>query len=104
MNQRHLVASTGAAITSIVFVVVVTIVGELSPEFKALLKGLTSHHWITKSIGSLVVYAVAYPIVYATHRNPTDRSVAGHLWALFVVTLLGIATLTLFFIQHFLAE
>lgn len=104
MTNRHLVASTGAAITSIIFVVVVTIAGELSPSFKAFLKVLTTHHWITKSVGSLVVYVVAYPIVYATHRNPTDKSVAGHLWALFGVTVIGTATLTLFFIQHFLAE
>lgn len=104
MTTRHLVASTGAAITSIIFVVIITIAGELSPTLKAFLKALTTHHWITKSIGTLVVYAVAYPIVYATHRNPTDKSTEWHLWALFVITLVGSAAITLFYIWHFLAE
>lgn len=102
MNQRHLVSSTGAAIVSIIFVTVITLGAELSAPFKAWLAGITGHHWVTKSIGTLVVYAIAYPIVYATHRNPTDKSVEWHLWALFAITLVGIATITLFYFWHFL--
>ena len=101
--SRHLIASTGAAITSIIFVVLITIAAEVSPALKTILKNMTGHHWVSKSVLDIIVFAIAYPMVYATHRDASDGSVAIHLWVLIACVIVGTLLITGFFVRHYLA-
>jgi hypothetical protein len=48
-----------ASIVTIVVVTIVSLVGEVSKPFMNLLSVLTSHHWITKNILSVIVFVVS---------------------------------------------
>ncbi len=103
MNKlRSIYASAIGAIVSIIAVTAVTIAGELSELFKNWLKGLTGHHWITKSWLSLIVFALGYAIVRAAVREPDAHRVRRMLRTLIVFVFLGVAALfILFFWEYF---
>lgn len=52
-----------ALILTVVFISAVTIAGELSEGVKNILKALTGHHWITKSLLSLILFFGTYIFV-----------------------------------------
>lgn len=103
MDQHKLkliTASAYAALLTVIFVVAITVWAELSVPLKDWLKNFSGHHWTTKSIFSVAVYAVATAVFYAVLRNRSatgaKRSLALLLWG----TMLGTIILTLFFTSH----
>ena len=57
MNSKAL---TRAAAVSIALIAAATIGSELSAAFKQLLSSIGGHHWIGKSVLSVVVYGLLY--------------------------------------------
>lgn len=60
MTPKELHSAAMAGIGSIVFVAASTIYSEISAPFKALLTSTFTHHWIAKSILSIVVFCVLF--------------------------------------------
>ncbi|OGN01717.1 MAG: hypothetical protein A3I26_01645 [Candidatus Yanofskybacteria bacterium RIFCSPLOWO2_02_FULL_43_10] len=103
MNKPRLIfASALAAITTIVFVVVITVWAELSIPLKNWLKSFSGHHWTSKSIFSALLYAVATTIFYGSFRNPSEIIIRKLLVFLLVFMVLGILSITAFFTGHYL--
>jgi len=95
MNPKAL---TRATAMTIAWVAVVTICSELSSTFKELLASIGGHHWIGKSVLSLVVFGVLYG-VFAMFGN--DRfSLRDTSWLIATVVLSGLA-IVIFYVVHF---
>lgn len=67
MTPRELYAATLATIGSIIFVVFSTLYSELSEPFKSFLAKTFGHHWIGKSVLSVVVFVLMY--YFFTHYS-----------------------------------
>ena len=101
VNKPKLItASAYAAITAIVFVVVITVWAELSAPLKDWLKNFSGHHWTSKSIFSAAVYAVVTLVFYASLRGAGESTVRRLLILLLWSVVLGTSILTLFFTGH----
>ena len=95
MNPKAL---TRAAAVTIAWIAVATIYSELSSSFKELLASIGGHHWIGKSVLSLVVFGVLYG-VFAMLGN--DRfSLRDTWWLIATVVLSGLA-IVIFYVLHF---
>lgn len=101
-NDLRLVhASAIAAVKSIFVTIIITIAAEFSAPFKAWLKAFTGHHWITKSWLSVIVFALAFFIVYVLVKNPSTVRVKRALNLLLASLLTGSVILLGFFIFEF---
>lgn len=103
MNKPRLIyASSLSAALAAAFVTVITIAAERSVPLKTWLAGLSGHHWTSKSILSLALYAVALFLCYALFRNvdaqKVRRGIALAVWS----AVLGSFTLLLFYTGHHL--
>lgn len=97
---KLITSSAYAALITVIFVVAITVFAELSAPLKDWLKNFSGHHWTTKSIFSVAVYAVATAVFYSLLKSGSGggarRSLALILWG----TALGTIALTLFFTGH----
>ncbi|MCR4278385.1 MAG: hypothetical protein NUV81_00575 [bacterium] len=101
MNKPKLIFSSAyAAIITIIFVVVITIGAELSASLKDWLKSFSGHHWTSKSIFSVLLYAVATVVLYLSPYKYTDDHLKRILDFLLASAVLGTVILTLFFMGH----
>ena len=101
MNKPRLIfASTLAAITTIVFVVVITVWAELSSPLKDWLKNFSGHHWTSKSIFSALWYVVATAVLYFVYRGQSENHVRAALVSLLICTALGTIILATFYTGH----
>ena len=101
MNKPKLIISSAyAAIITIIFVAVITIWAELSVPLKDWLKSFSGHHWTSKSIFSVLLYAVAAIILYLSLQKHSDDRLKRALGFLLAFTALGTVILTLFFTGH----
>ncbi len=82
------------------FLTFITIYAELSEGFKNILKSLSGHHWITKSIISFVLFFLVY---FFTNRSDEKINPLHESWRIIWVTLLCSLIILGFFIWHFLA-
>ena len=95
MNPKAL---TRAAAVTIAWIAVATIYSELSSSFKELLASIGGHHWIGKSVLSLVVFGMLYG-AFAMFGN--DRfSLRDTWWLIATVVLSGLA-IVIFYVLHF---
>jgi hypothetical protein len=102
MNAPRLtLASIIAAKISIIYVVVITIAAELSPVLKTILKNITGHHWITKSLSSLILYLLLLFLIYFLAKTPGDAKLNKYIMLLFWTSILGTLVLILFFAWHY---
>lgn len=101
MNIPRLIfASAVAATITVAFVVIITIGAELSMPLKDWLKGVSGHHWTSKSIFSVLLYTGATAIVYGLFHNPGEVRLRRTLVFLLVSTALGSIILTAFYTGH----
>lgn len=101
MNKLKLTtSSTYAAIVTIIFVVIITIFAEFSVPLKDWLKHFSGHHWTTKSIFSVLLYAATTMILYFLLPKQSGNSLRKTLGFLLVFTILGVIILALFFAGH----
>ncbi|HEY4484430.1 MAG TPA: hypothetical protein VI978_01770 [Candidatus Paceibacterota bacterium] len=103
MNKTKLLyASSAAAILAIASTTAVTIWGELSPTFKNLLAGFTGHHWVTKSLLSLLVYLGGIALFYFLSKNINTNKISKGLTFLISSALICSLILFLFYFLHYL--
>lgn len=100
---RIIVASSIASIASIAFVTVITIWAELSEPLKESLKALTGHHWVTKSVSMIIVYALVFAAAYAIDGNIKPEAGVKALRSLIWAVVLGTFAIFAFFAWHYLA-
>ena len=84
-----------SAILTIAVIVFLTIFGELNAEFKTWLSGTFFHHWIGKSIISVLVFLVSMPIFYVLRLKKI--STVFLIWILAAVANLSFGILLAFF-------
>jgi len=94
MNPRALVR---AAAVTIALVAVATISSELSPVFKQLLSTIGGHHWIGKSVLSVVFFALLYLVFSKLEDKRLALKDTGVLVGTVVIS--GLAILV-FYIAH----
>lgn len=85
---------------TIIFVVIITFWAELFVPLKDWLKNLSGHHWTSKSIFSVVLYAAATAVLYLSLLQHDADRLRRSLGLLLVSTVLGTAALTLFYTAH----
>ena len=101
MNKPKLITSSASAtIITIVFVVVITVWAEFSVPLKNWLVNFSGHHWTSKSIFSVLLYAVAALVLYLALGNPSENRLRKALVLLLVFTALGTIVLAAFFTGH----
>jgi len=103
-NLKLIWSSAYSALITGLAVVAVTIYMEYSPVFKVILTNLTSHHWISKSLGSIILYFILFFIFNKIGGdNKSEFQVRRALWTLFIFTILSALAIFVFFVWHYLA-
>ncbi|MBI2064005.1 MAG: hypothetical protein HYT65_03385 [Candidatus Yanofskybacteria bacterium] len=100
-NLKLTFSSSIAASLSVITITVITIWGELSSPFKAWLAGFTGHHWLTKSVLSLIVYFGGLAVFYLLPKNMGPKTIRRGLIFLIIITLAGSLAVFLFFVWHY---
>ena len=95
MNPKAL---TRAAAVTIAWVAVATICSELSSSFKELLASIGGHHWIGKSVLSLVFFGLSY---LAFSRFGDNELSLGNTWMLIGTVVLGGSAIVIFYVMHY---
>ena len=90
-------ALTRAATITVAWIAFSTIVSELSAPFKGLLTTIGGHHWIGKSVLSIVFFALFYFVF--SKVTDTEFSLKETWWLLLAVLLGGLAIL-IFYVMH----
>ena len=94
-KQSILSAIIISAILTIVVIVILTVCGELDAGFKGWLTQTFSHHWIGKSIISVLVFLVSVPVFYVLRLKKI--SIVFLIWLLVAVANLSFGVLLVFF-------
>jgi hypothetical protein len=94
MNSK---AITRAAAVTIALIAVATIGSELSATFKQLLSSIGGHHWIGKSVLSVVFFGLLYLIFSKVSDNRFALRDTGLLIGTVIIS--GMAILT-FYVLH----
>ncbi len=103
---KSIYASAYSAAVTVAIIVAVTIGAELSAGFKSWLAGFTGHHWVTKCLLSLIVFAAFY-FVFHLSTSQDDRLVKNARRALILLQIsiiLGFIAILGFYIYHFLVK
>jgi len=95
-----------ALVATVVAIVIMTILSEVSPTFKDSLKDLAGHHWVAKGLVGLGIFVVAWLVSAVPLARQQDDDVAVRRWVLAAAgsALAGIVIIFLYFIGHFAAE
>jgi len=102
-NKHKLIyASSLSAIVSVVYVVVITIWAEQSAGLKGWLADLSGHHWVSKSIFTLVIYVGLLLLFYFLTKDADSAKVRKYLNALTWTAILGTGAILLFYTGHYL--
>jgi len=101
MNKlRTIRASALSASITALFVVAITIFAEVNAPLKDWLKGISGHHWTTKSIFSVVLYIavlfIFYSIFKANDSEKTKKALNIAIWS----SILGALLIFLFYTGH----
>lgn len=101
-NEARVVnAFTVGAIATVVFIVVVTIVGELWSPLKTLLKEAHHHHWVGKGVWSVITFVVVGIGYFLIVRNSSETTTNKLLKRLALTLVLGTLILLAFFSYKF---
>jgi len=98
IHAKSLIHST---IITAVFIVVSTILSELYEPLKTFLADVSGHHWVTKGIFSIIIFAILYFLlskVYSDHLENIGKETFGVVLAV----IIGGFSIFLFYIWHFL--
>ena len=87
---------------SALFVVVVTIWAEKSPPLKNWLAEWSGHHWVSKSIFSLLIYFSGLFLFYYVPKQVDGNVVRKYLNALLATTFLSALAIFAFYTGHHL--
>ena len=101
--MKNFLAHIHAAIVVIWFTVIITIIGEFIASFKDALKGLTGHHWATKSILAIILYIMFVSLV-PHEKKPKEKEIIKGVNTLIYNVVIASLLFLIFFIWHFLAK
>lgn len=98
----NLYASAHAATVSVIFITLVTVYAELSPEFKTWLASLTGHHWISKSWLVLLAFVAFFLVFRLAKSSADDAALRRAVRVLFlVIAVASFILLAFFYIEYF---
>jgi surface polysaccharide O-acyltransferase-like enzyme len=102
MNRNQFVKSVLiGAYVSVIFVVIITIAGELykvtGVDIKTFLKNLHGHHWVGKGIWAVALFLLTSGASYLVNRGKTEDTTSRHVSVLAWTLALGTITLFAFF-------
>lgn len=86
------------AIGAVIFITAITIAADLILPIKDWLKNVFSHHWVGKSISSLVLFALFFVISYFSPAKPDIEKLKKRLYALIWLSIISPVLIFLFFI------
>lgn len=89
-------AAVISACSTVVFVVVTTIAGELFPSFKAWLAATFSHHWLGKSILAIIFFLLIWVLAYFAKKDENENEVSLVRWINLLSGLVVVCALVLF--------
>ena len=89
------------AIVAALFIVILTIVGELYEPLKSLLKEQHHHHWVGKGIWASVLFIVVSIVSVLSLKNPSLSGTARLLKTLAWVLALSLIVLLIFFAYEY---
>ncbi len=107
LTQHKTVASiTIGALVAMFFVVGITILGELYAPLKPFLKEQHYHHWIGKSVWSVVVFVIvtATTLIYYRKKDDTEIPLSRYLSLASIFLGAGTIVLYLFFVYEYLIK
>ena len=90
-------ALTRAATITIAWIAFATIGSELSAEFKGLLATIGEHHWIGKSVLSIIFFGLFY-FIFA--KSVDDEFSLKETWWLLLTAVLGGLAILIFYVMH----
>ncbi|MBC8500398.1 MAG: hypothetical protein ISS25_03755 [Nanoarchaeota archaeon] len=90
--------SWSTAITMLA-VAIVTVWSELSKPFKSFLAGITGHHWVTKSVFSVILFVLLYFIFMKMLKETDD--VKKETYYVIGSAVLGGLVIFIFYVWHF---
>ena len=96
LNNTALIRST---IVVIWLIVGMTLLAEVSPEFKSFLVQFASHHWVGKGILAVIAFVLFY-LLFKQSRE--SKGVLGGVLFVAGSVVLGGAVIFFFFVRHFL--
>jgi uncharacterized membrane-anchored protein len=92
-----------SSIFVIVFIVFATILSEVYKPFKNLLVDIFSHHWIGKSILSVLIFLFIWFLSFRFIKGTEPKDLEICLRRFIYIIILGFFSILLFFVWHFLA-
>lgn len=102
-NREKLIYSSSlSAIITVVYVTVITIWSENSKPLKGWLADFSGHHWVSKSIFTLVIYIALLLIFYFTAKQVDSTKVRKYLNALTWTAIIGTGAILFFYTGHYL--
>jgi len=95
MNVKAL---TRSASVTIALIAIATIASELSPSFKGLLSSIGGHHWIGKSVLSIVFFCLLH-LVFS--RFMDDELSMKDTWILISTVVFSGLAIFAFYVMHY---
>lgn len=86
------------ATAAIIFITAITIFAELEPFIKNWLKNTFWHHWLGKSISSIIVFVLIFLVSLIIPSQPSEEKTVKNLWRIFWAAGLGTTLVFGFFI------
>jgi hypothetical protein len=95
-------AATMSANITIAVIALMTIISEIAKPFKDLLTSVppVSHHWVTKGIISVILFAVLYFVFGKVFEEKKSGEIEGAMSTVIVTIVSGLAIL-IFYILHY---
>ncbi|MBI2452254.1 hypothetical protein HYV50_04240 [Candidatus Pacearchaeota archaeon] len=99
MKKANIKAMALSTIMTIVFITFITVYAELNSVLKDFLTKLTTHHWISKSLLAITVFAFSYILLdYYKEDKPDDKNI---LMLVLIFVILGTLAILGFFVYEF---
>ena len=103
MNGKQIHAMSKGYLAALTFIVVATVLAELNAGFKSFLATTFSHHWVGKSILSIILFVLVY-YYYSTHKGNANMHVDAIRMSkqTIIFTLLGALIIFAFYVWEFI--
>lgn len=101
---KSIYTSACSAAVTIIVVVAMTIVAELSVPFKNWLAGFTGHHWVTKSLVSILLFVLLFGFFRFVGKPANESQTRKVLFTLQVIAIVGFLAILGFYTYEFLAH
>jgi hypothetical protein len=98
--MKNIKSMSIATSVTIIAVAVLTIWAELNHGFKDFLKSLTGHHWVTKSVFSIVLF---FGLYFLLQKTDEDLDVLKEVVVVIWVTAVASLAIFGFYLWHFFA-